>query len=85
MRCKIIALSLLSTLLAGCHNSDPSAGAYNRPNPICGEIKQRLAGSATENIPSYRTVTPTERNELLQQYQDLGCTDGFDSSADESD
>lgn len=86
MRRYLFGLGCLSALLAGCNSvSDPEAANAIRPNPICAEIKQRLAGSATENIPSYRTVTATERTELLQQYHDLGCTEGYEDSSDESD
>ncbi len=86
MRRYVLGLGSLPLLLVGCSSvSDPDTANGIRPNPVCAEIKQKLAGSATENIPSYRTVTATERTELLQQYHDLGCTEGYEDSSDEND
>lgn len=79
---RLLSLSALGVLaLSGCHpikDADPS----NLPDPLCSKIKQRLAGSGTENIPSYRTVTETERSQLLQEYQELGCHDSGDDPAE---
>lgn len=79
--CLLGSSALVILTLSGCHpiqDADPS----NLPDPLCSKIKQRLAGSGTENIPSYRTVTETERSQLLQEYQELGCHDSGDDPAE---
>jgi len=82
---RILSLGLLIVVLTGCSSIHDSESSTYTADPICSKIKQRLAGSATENIPSARTVNATERADLMQEFHELGCQENTDDAADEVD